>query len=63
MKIDYTTDAGLTWTPVIASTTSSIGSYDWTIPNTPGQCKVRISDESNPTLSSISATDFTIANP
>jgi uncharacterized protein (TIGR02145 family) len=63
VKIDYTSDAGSTWTPVIASTEASIGSYDWTIPNTSGLCKVRISDESNPTISSISNAEFTIANP
>jgi uncharacterized protein (TIGR02145 family) len=63
VKIDYTTDGGTIWLPVIASTAASIGSYDWLIPNTPGQCKIRVSDESNSAINSISTIDFTIANP
>ncbi|MDR3667735.1 MAG: FISUMP domain-containing protein, partial [Ignavibacteriaceae bacterium] len=62
VKIDYTTDEGSTWIPVFSVPASS-GSYDWTVPNTPGQCKVRISDEGNSILNSISTNDFTIANP
>ena len=48
VKIDYTTDSGVSWLPVIAWTPSD-GSYSWTIPNTPStQSKVRITDVDNP---------------
>ena len=51
VKLDYTTDNGVTWLPIIASTPSD-GSYSWTIPNTPStQCKVRITDVDNPSIS------------
>jgi uncharacterized protein (TIGR02145 family) len=63
VKIDYTTDGGTVWLTVVASVAASIGSFDWSIPNTPGQCKVRVSDESNSAIYSISSSDFTIANP
>ena len=51
VKIDYTTDNGVSWLPIIASTPSD-GLYSWTVPNTPStQCKVRISDVTNPSVS------------
>jgi hypothetical protein len=44
VKIDYTTNNGNNWAPVVASTTDD-GSYTWNIPSTPSiQCLVRISD-------------------
>ena len=50
VEIEYSTDNGSNWTPVIASTPDD-GTYDWTIPNTPTvNALVRISDtDSSPT--------------
>lgn len=50
VNIDYSTDGGSNWKPVIASTGDD-GSHLWTIPNDPSTiCKVRVSDtDGNPT--------------
>jgi hypothetical protein len=63
VKIDYSTNNGLNWLPVINSTPST-GSYAWTIPNTPStQCKVRLIDVDNPGIWDTSANVFTLYNP
>ena len=63
VAIDYSTNNGLTWNVVIASTNNS-GSYSWTVPNTPSsQCLVRVKDASNPSTSDVSNVTFTIAVP
>ena len=61
VKIDYTTNNGVTWLPVTANTSSS-GFYSWNpIPKTPStNCKVRVSDLSN-NFSGQSPLTFTIA--
>jgi len=44
VKIEYSTDSGATWTPVIASTPDD-GLYNWSVPNTPTTTAlVRVSD-------------------
>lgn len=61
VKIDYSTDNGSTWKPVIASTQASVGYYYWTIPNdTSSQCLIKIEDASNAALYDISSYTFTI---
>jgi len=61
VKIEYTTDNGTSWTTIIASYTANAGSYPWAVPNNPStQCKVRISDSGNASLSDISDNTFTI---
>jgi uncharacterized protein (TIGR02145 family) len=55
IKIDYTTNNGTSWINLIASTPTSTGSYQWTIPNTPStNCKVKINSVNNPDTNSIS---------
>ena len=45
VKIDYSTDNGSTWTAVANSVVAALGTYNWSLPNTPStQCKIRISD-------------------
>ena len=62
VKIDYSTNSGSTWLPVIASTTNN-GNYPWTIPNTPStQCRVRVSDTDDDPFD-ISDADFWIVAP
>ena len=61
LKIDYTTDNGITWLQIIDSTSAADGDYSWIIPNSPSKnCRVRISDISIPQNLSISDNVFTI---
>ena len=61
VKIEYSTDNGSVWLEVIASTPAAIGSYNWTIPNTPStQCLVRISAVNNAAVNDVSDNTFTI---
>jgi hypothetical protein len=64
IKIDYSTNNGTSWIPVIASTPAGTGSYSWTIPNSPSsnQCKVRVSDAAGSSVNSASPNVFTIIN-
>jgi hypothetical protein len=44
VKIEYSTDSGVNWLPVIASTPST-GSYHWQVPATTSpNCRVKVSD-------------------
>jgi hypothetical protein len=70
VKIERTTNNGLTWSTIIASTPDD-GTYSWTIPNIPSQtCRVRVtdvdgspSDQSNAEFT-ISLVDFiTVGSP
>jgi len=63
VKLEYTTNGGTDWATIIESTPASNGSYAWTIPNTPSiQCKVKISDVDNTSITSTSGI-FTITAP
>jgi len=43
--IEYSTDAGATWSPMAPQNAGNTGVYDWTIPNTPSNfCKLRLTD-------------------
>jgi Secretion system C-terminal sorting domain len=62
VKIEYTTNNGTSWTTIISSYPAIAGSYPWAVPNNPStQCKVRISDSGNASLSDISDNTFTIS--
>ncbi|MCX8057323.1 MAG: choice-of-anchor J domain-containing protein [Ignavibacteria bacterium] len=42
----------------------TLGTYNWTVPNTPSnQCRVRVSDASNPSIFDVSDNVFTITAP
>lgn len=64
VKIEYSANANNatpTWNTIITSTPASIGYYDWTIPNTPSvNCKIRLSDASNPGANDLSDAAFEI---
>lgn len=70
-KIEYTSNNGADWVTIIQVQISEQGamnltsaSYNWTIPNTPStNCKVRVSDASNPGVSDLSNESFTISAP
>ncbi|PKL82438.1 MAG: hypothetical protein CVV24_10090 [Ignavibacteriae bacterium HGW-Ignavibacteriae-3] len=61
VKIEYTTNNGLNWTVLTASTPSN-GYYTWNpIPNTPAtNCKVRLSDAADGDPAVVSANTFSI---
>ncbi|GEM_PF-1923600 len=60
VKIDYSTDAGSTWTTITSSTPND-GSYDWTVPGDPTtQGRVRVADAAQVATNDISDADFTI---
>jgi len=63
VKIECSTDSGLNFTTLVASTANT-GSYGWVVPNTPSSnCLVRISEASSGTPSDTSDAKFTIAAP
>ena len=61
IKIEYTINSGLNWLEVINNIPADSGSYNWLIPNTPSEeCRIRVSDVSNPTFFDESDSNFTI---
>ncbi|MBU2447466.1 MAG: hypothetical protein KJ666_18085 [Bacteroidetes bacterium] len=61
LKIEYTTNNGSNWLPIVTSTPASAGIYSWTIPSTPSnQCRVKVSDASNLSLNDQSDNVFTL---
>lgn len=65
VKIEYSTDNGATWTVITASVSAGSGSYTWNpIPNTiSSNCKIRVSDATNPAFFDVSNVIFSIVNP
>jgi len=62
VKIEYTTDGGTNWV-VITSSTPNDGEYIWTVPNAPSnQCKIRITNTSDPNSFAVTQNSFSIAN-
>ena len=60
VKIDYSTDAGATWT-TISDSTGDTGMYEWSIPNTPWpSCLVRVTELANTANFDVSDAVFTI---
>ena len=62
IKIEYTIN-GIVWTTIVPSMAANIGTYKWTIPNTPSTfARIKISDAlSNNTIKDLSDNDFTIS--
>ncbi len=64
VKLEYSTNNGLVWQNIIASTPAAPQSYSWTVPNTPSaDVIVRISDADNASavITDNSDTTFTIS--
>ncbi|MBU0560812.1 MAG: GPI anchored serine-threonine rich family protein, partial [Bacteroidetes bacterium] len=62
VNIEYTTNNGNSWTSIQTGVTASLGTYDWTVPNTPStSVKVQVVDQNNPTIIDASANVLTIA--
>jgi len=61
IKIEFSTNNGTDWINIVSSTAASPGSYSWIVPNTPSdECKMRITDTSDPLITSETAGTFTI---
>ncbi|MBN1302664.1 MAG: T9SS type A sorting domain-containing protein [Melioribacteraceae bacterium] len=64
--VEYSLDNGSSWNVVTTQTHSSSGGrgIDWTLPNEPSeQCLLRVSSTSNPDISDVSDSTFTISVP
>lgn len=62
VKLEFTTNNGTNWNLIVASTPASTGSYSWIIPNTPStNCRVKITDVSNSSVTDQSNSSFTIS--
>jgi len=63
VKLEYTTDNGITWHNIIASISGTAGSYTWTLPSLSYDLvKVRITDLSNSSLISQSSDYFSVSD-
>uniref|UniRef100_A0A7C4XKK1 T9SS type A sorting domain-containing protein n=1 Tax=candidate division WOR-3 bacterium TaxID=2052148 RepID=A0A7C4XKK1_UNCW3 len=61
VKIEYSTDGGSSWTTIIASTAND-GEHYWQIPNAPSNnCRLKITNTTDPECYNISDNNFTIA--
>lgn len=61
LNIEYSIDAGASWIFIDDNIDAADGSYGWTIPNTPsGECLVRLSWGSDPSVSDTSDAVFSI---
>lgn len=64
-NIDYSVNAGSSWTNILTNSYITSGSYTWTIPNNPStQCLVRVQDYQSSTCKTDNSDNlFTIAPP
>ena len=63
LKIDYSTDNGISWNIVYSNISSASDSVNWVIPNTPSQqCLIRISDVNNTSIADTSNSVFMISS-
>jgi uncharacterized protein (TIGR02145 family) len=61
IKLEYSTDKGISWLNILDSTPAQNGSFNWNIPNSPSKnCKVKITDLNNPNSYCLSDSVFTI---
>jgi photosystem II stability/assembly factor-like uncharacterized protein len=60
IRIDYTTNGGVSWAGIATNYNASIGSYSWLVPYKPGQTHIRIMSEDDNHLFAISNQSFTI---
>ncbi|GAB1443680.1 hypothetical protein MASR2M39_25220 [Ignavibacteriales bacterium] len=62
VELEYSGNGGANWYQITASTSASTGSYSWTIPNTvSSNCKVRITDVNNNSITDQSDNLFSIS--
>ena len=60
-NIDYSTNGGSTWTSIVSNLSTSVGTYNWTVPNIPSAtCMVRVRDAVTNCMQDQSDNVFTI---
>ncbi len=60
-NLDYSTNGGSSWTPIVSNLSTSVGTYNWTVPNTPStNCLVRVRDAVTNCMQDQSNAPFTI---
>jgi len=63
VNLDYTLDAGVSWNSIVSSIPANLGTYIWTVPETPSAvCYLRISDAGNPDVYDWNDLPFTISS-
>jgi len=63
VKIEFSSDAGTSWSDISSSVSAEIGKYLWTIPNVVStKCLIKISNVSNPITNDISDNQFEISS-
>ncbi len=63
VKIELSTDAGSTWSDIVATMSAASGSYTWNIPSTVSdECIIKISDASNSEIAGQSG-EFSLIQP
>ncbi len=61
INLDYSTDNGMSWNPIVTLLTPVVNSYPWIVNGSPSsQCLIRISDATNPAVTDISDNPFII---
>lgn len=60
VKIEYTTNNGQEWLQIANSVAASQESYEWTVPPTPGNCLLKITDAAQPITYGIMDSTFMI---
>ena len=64
IKIEYSSDEGISWTTIISSYPSSASKYPWLVPAKPTlKGKIRISDIENSSIASVNPGYFIISEP
>jgi hypothetical protein len=64
IKIEYSTNNGAYWYTIVVNDSASKGTYTWSVPFVfSGQCRVKISDADDLTLTDMSANQFRIWHP
>lgn len=63
-SIDYSVDNGTSWTSIATFYNTTIGEYEWTVPNLQStQVLIRVQDSNNALIEDISASNFSITAP
>ena len=64
IRLDYSTNNGVSWATIISSTSASALLYNWTVPNLVSyECLIRIRDASSSAYEDVSDQIFTIRTP
>jgi predicted nucleic-acid-binding Zn-ribbon protein len=60
-NIEYSTNGGSSWSTITSNYSTSVGTYNWTVPNIPStNCLVRVTDAVTGCMTDISNNPFTI---